>query len=102
MPAMLIALWELIKVGTGVVKAIASTAILLAAFAVFVASFLGLSHLIKVYATLIDSHIVCLMSVFGIFTCAKIALSLVASAFAIRFSRFLAIRVSESLNSVSP
>jgi len=88
---------ELLNVIAKKIGSVAGTIAMLAAFGAFVASFVSISMAIKYFTAMLPANWICGLSAFGVLTSIKIALSMIAGALAIRFTRFIAARISATL-----
>lgn len=90
------ALWDLLKVGSGIASAVFGTAIMVAALAAFVAAWLGIAYLVRTYLSQLSPSIICMLTACGFIQALQTFFGIVASAIAVRTTRFLAIRANEA------
>lgn len=76
---------------------IVGTLAMLAAFGAFVAAFVSITVVMKTSMNALPAAWICGLSAFGVLNSIKIALSMIAGAFAVRFTRFIAARISATL-----
>jgi len=79
------------------IGSVAGTIAMLAAFAAFVASFVAINEAVKSMANMLPPSWICGLSAFGILTSIKIGFSMIATALGVRFTRFLAARLADSM-----
>lgn len=79
------------------IGSVAGTVAMLAAFAAFVASFVAISEAVKVMANMLPPSWICGLSAFGVLTSIKIGFSMIATALGVRFTRFLAARLADTM-----
>lgn len=96
MPAVLLALFDLIKVGTGIASAVIGTILLMAAFTAFAGSWLAFTVILRSLMAHLDPRLICAMTAFGVINAVKIFVSLITTALGIRLTRFLAVRAAET------
>ncbi len=95
MPAILLALGQivsLLRVASGIAGAIATTAIVLAAFGAFVGAFVGLRTFLMQLLDQFGGRMACLAAQLGALTDLQTMFGMIAAALAVRFSRVLALR----------
>lgn len=101
---LLLALGEilgLLRVGFGVAGAVATTGIVMAAFASFVGVFVGMRYLLLQLLSGFTGRGACLAAQLGAILALQTMFGMIAAALAIRFSRTLAKRAVSFANAVS-
>jgi len=77
---------------------IMGTLAMLAAFGVFVAAFVAIGVAMKSMMNLLPAGWICGLSAFGVLNSIKVSFAMIATAFSVRFTRFIAARITATID----